>query len=156
MTAPLDQHGALALEDVLVVLVHAVVLEADDAGIFLPGILLLQHLGVAVERVAVMERTLEADLVHAEFHQGVLGRVLGGEADAHGDRDAAEAEALAVGHRLGQVLVEVGFGRVHGHVGDPDLLHRLHRLAARVLHHVADREVLEVVGLAGECGDFET
>ena len=32
MTAPFDQDGALAFEDVLVVLVYAVVLEAHDAG----------------------------------------------------------------------------------------------------------------------------
>ena len=37
MAAPLDQYRALALEDVLVVLVHAVVLEADDAGVGLLG-----------------------------------------------------------------------------------------------------------------------
>ena len=33
VAAPLDQHRALALEDLLVVLVHAVVAEADDAGV---------------------------------------------------------------------------------------------------------------------------
>ena len=78
MAAPLDQDRALAFEDVLVVLVHAVVLEADDAGVGLLGVTGLQHLAVTVERVAVEERALQPDLVHAEFHQRVLGRVLGG------------------------------------------------------------------------------
>src|SRR6185503_4834278 len=49
VTAPLDQHPALALEDVLVVLVHAVVPEADDAGVVLLGVGRLQHLAVAIE-----------------------------------------------------------------------------------------------------------
>src|SRR5580692_1483343 len=46
MAAPLDQHRALALEDMLVVLVHAVVPEAHDAGVGLLGVLFLQHLRV--------------------------------------------------------------------------------------------------------------
>src|SRR6185369_16353076 len=62
VTAPLDQHPALTLEDVLVVLVHAVVLEADDAGIGLLGVVGLQHLAVTVERVAVIDRPLQPDL----------------------------------------------------------------------------------------------
>src|SRR5664279_5580704 len=37
VAAALDQHPALALEDMLVVLVHAVMLEAHDAGVFLVG-----------------------------------------------------------------------------------------------------------------------
>src|SRR5262245_6314826 len=85
MAAALDQHRALALEDVLVVLVHAVVPEAHDAGVGLLGVSGLQHLAVAIERVAVIERALQPDLVHAELHQRVLGRVLGGEPDAHGN-----------------------------------------------------------------------
>src|SRR5690349_21541031 len=58
VAAPLDQHRALALEDVLVVLVHAVVLEAHDAGVGLLGGAGLQDLAVTVERVAVIERAL--------------------------------------------------------------------------------------------------
>src|SRR5215218_3276694 len=154
MAAPLDQHRALALEDVLVVLVHAVMLEAHDAGIGLLGVAGLQHLAVTVERVAMIEGALQPDLVHAEFHQRILGRVLGGESDAHRNGDATETQPLAVVGRLGQVLVEVRLGRVHGHVGDPDLLHRLDGLAAGVFQHVADLEILEVVGLAGQRGDL--
>src|SRR5688500_8836749 len=154
MAAPLDQNRALALEDVLVVLVHAVVLEAHDAGVGLLGIAGLQYLAVTIERVAVIERALQPDLVHAELHQRVLGRVLGGEPDAHRDGDAAEAQPLVIVRALGQVLVEVRFGRVHGHVGDPHLLYRLDGLAARMFQHVADMEVLEVVRLAGEGGDL--
>src|SRR5215218_3679320 len=82
VAAPLDQNRALAFEDVLVVLVHAVVLEAHDAGVGLLGVAGLQHLAVTIERVAVIERTLQPDLVHAEFHQRILGRVLRGKPDA--------------------------------------------------------------------------
>src|SRR5580704_4803993 len=85
VTAPLDQHRALALEDMLVVLVHAVVPEAHYAGVGLLGVLFLQHLRVAIERVAMMDRRLQPDLVQPELHQRVLGGVLGGEADAHRD-----------------------------------------------------------------------
>src|SRR5687767_9201860 len=91
MAAPLDQNRALAFEDVLVVLVHAVVLEAHDAGVGLLGVAGLQHLAVTIERVAVIERALQPDLIHAELHQRVLGGVFGGEPDAHRDGDAAEA-----------------------------------------------------------------
>src|SRR3954470_4421756 len=92
MAAPFDQHRALALEDVLVVLVHAVVLEAHDAGVGLLGIADPEHLAVTIQRVAVIERALQPDLVHAQFRQRILGRVLGSEPDAHRDRDAAEAQ----------------------------------------------------------------
>src|SRR3990170_2699325 len=102
------------------------------------GVAGLQHLAVTIERIAVIEGPLQPDLVHAEFHQRILGRVLGGEPDAHRDGDAAEAQPLAVVRALGQVLVEVRLGRVHGHVGDPDLLHRLDGLSARMLQHVTD------------------
>src|SRR5882757_3949221 len=154
VTAALDQHPALALEDMLVVLIHAVVLEAHDASVGLVGIGLLQHLGIAIERVAVVDRRLQADLVQPQLHQRVLGRVLGGEADAHRDGDAAEAQPLAPRARLHQVLVEVALGGVHGDVGDPHLLERLDGLAAGVLQHLADGEVLEVVVLSGEGRDF--
>src|SRR5712691_1422532 len=119
VAAPLDQHRALALEDLLVVLVHAVVAEAHDAGVGLLGVSLLQHLGVAVERVAVMDRRLQADLVEPELHQRVLGGVFGGQSDAHRDGDAAEAQALAPRARLHQVLVKAAPGGGHGDVGDP-------------------------------------
>src|SRR5882757_10148142 len=83
VTAALDQHPALTLEDMLVVLIHAVVLEAHDASVGLVGIGLLQHLGIAIERVAVVDRRLQADLVQPQLHKRVLGRVLGGKANAH-------------------------------------------------------------------------
>src|SRR5580704_6683158 len=154
VTAPLDQDQALALEDMLVVLVHAVVPEAHDAGVGLLGVVFLQHLGVAIERVAVMDRRLQPDLVQPELHQRVLGGVLGGEADAHRDGDAAEAQPLAPRARLHQVLVEVALGGIHGDVGDPHLLERLDGLAAGVLQHLADLEVFEVVMLSGEGRDL--
>src|SRR6185437_16864101 len=75
VTAPLDQHPALALEDVLVALVHAVVLEAHDAGILAIRIARLHDLAEAVQRVAVIERALQPDLVHAELGERVLGGV---------------------------------------------------------------------------------
>src|SRR4051812_20574273 len=56
VTAALDQDPALALEDVLVVLVHAVVPEAHDAGVGLRRVANLQHLAVTIERVAVIKR----------------------------------------------------------------------------------------------------
>src|SRR5262249_18804445 len=68
VAAALQQHRALAFEDLLVVLVHAVVAEAHDAGIGPLAVALFQHLGVAVERVAVMHRRLQPDLVEAELH----------------------------------------------------------------------------------------
>src|SRR5436190_8780781 len=154
VTAPLDQHPALALEDVLVVLVHAVMLEAHHAGIRPVRIAGLQHLAVTIERVAVIERAHEPDLVHAELGQRVLGGVLGSKPDAHRDGDAAEAQPLAVVGALGQVLVEVRLGGVHGDVGDPDLLERLDGLAAGMTQHVAGLEVLEVVGCPGQRGDL--
>src|SRR6476646_7646457 len=105
MTAPLDQDPALALEDVLVVLVHAVMLEAHDAGVGLRRVANLQHLAVTIERIAVIKRALQPDLVHAKFGECVLGGVLGGEPNAHRDGDAAETQPLAVVRALGQVLV---------------------------------------------------
>src|SRR5262245_6308324 len=154
VAAALDQDGALAFEDLFVVLVHAVVAEAHDAGIGTVGIVLVQHLGIAIERVAVMHGGLQPDLVEAQLHQGVLGGVLGGQADAHRDGDAAEAQPLTPRARLHEVLVEVALGGVHGDVGDPDLLERFDRLAAGMAQDLADLEVLEVVVPAGEGGDL--
>src|SRR5579883_3678106 len=120
VTAPLDQHPALALEDVLVALVHAVVLEPHDARVLAVRIPRLHDLAEAVQRVAVIKRAFQPDLVHAQFGQRILGGVLGRQSDAHRDGDAAEAQPLAVVAVLGPVLVEVRLGGVHGHVGDPD------------------------------------
>src|SRR6478735_165978 len=77
VAAALDQDPAFAFEDVLVILVHAVVLEAHDAGVGLLGIADTEHLAVTVQRIAVIERALQPDLVHPELRQRVLGSVLG-------------------------------------------------------------------------------
>src|SRR5215813_12457902 len=154
VAAALDQDGALTIEDLLVVLVHAIVAEAHDAGVRAVGIARFQHLGVAIERVAVMHRCLESDLVQTQLHQCILRGVLGGKADAHRDGDATEAEPLAPRARLHEMLVEMALGGVHGDVGDPHLLERLDGLAAGVAQDLADGEVLEVAVPAGKRGDL--
>ena len=131
--------------------------EGDDAGVLALAVLHGQDLAVGIERVAVEDRLLQADLVHAQLGQGVLGRVLGRQADHQGDADAAEGDpaiedAAVLAH---DVLVEVPFGRVHHQVGDLDVVDRLHRLAAGMAEHRAGPEVLEIVVVAGQFGGLQ-
>ena len=151
----LDEHDALAFEHESIVVRDAPVLEPHDTGVVAVGRRVgRQHLGVGVRGVAEVHRRLEPQAGAAQLGEGVLGRVLAGEAEHERPGDEPEHQT-AVAHRAAghRVLVPVALGRVHDLLGDEVVLDVADGGAASVAQAAPDREVLEEVVGTGESRD---
>src|SRR5699024_10904089 len=104
-----------------------------------------EHGGLAVERVAVVQRVGEGDLPEAEVrHQGALGDLRDRGADHGGQGEHRVHQALPELGRLAPGRVEVQGLRVHGHGGELDVVRLAEGAAGAVLVGGAD---LQLVGV---------
>ena len=81
MRTTLHQHRSFTLKHDVSILLGPIVLEEHHACIVAFGVTNLQHFGKGGERIAVEHRALQPDFVHAQFSDGVLGRILRRQSD---------------------------------------------------------------------------
>src|SRR5690349_9392966 len=138
---------AAAFGDQLVVLVVGAVVEFDDAGARPRFRLALgDHLGGAMDGVALEQRMGKLHVGHAEIGDGGTDRHVGHlDADHQPEREQRVHQRLApLGLLLAEVPVDVQRLRVERHVGEQHVVHLRHRAGKAVLGELADYEILEI------------
>src|SRR5699024_776356 len=144
--AVVHEGGACGADHHVAVLVAPDVAEGDDrlAGTGGGGAD-AEHGGLAVERVAVVQRVGEGDLPEAEVrHQGALGDLRDGGADHGGQGEHRVHQALPELGGLAPGGIEVQGLRVHRHGGELDVVRLAEGAAGAVLVGGAD---LQLVGV---------
>src|SRR5699024_9124303 len=141
--AAVHEGGACGADHHVAVLVAPDVAEGDDR---LPGpgggAADAEHGGLAVERVAVVQRVGEGDLPEAEVrHQGALGDLRDGGADHGGQGEHRVHQALPELGGLAPGRVEVQGLRVHRHGGELDVVRLAEGAAGAVLVGGADLQL---------------
>src|ERR1700730_17699829 len=108
----------------------------------------LEYFGESVERIAFQDCARQAQLVHADLHQGMLARVLHGESEHEGDGRASEHNPAALGFARHAVVVEMVVCRVHHQICENRVVELTDGLSPRVTEQVTNKEILKVVVMA--------
>src|ERR1700730_1675247 len=150
MTPPFDQRPPVHLRNDLIALIDAIMSELDQPGILAFSVRLGQHLGIRVEGVAMNDGLRKTDVIESQLLQCILDAILRSETENHGAVDAAIRQGRAPGRGLHFMLVEVSLGGIHHEVGDEHVLEQCDGFAAAMLVDSPDREILEIVVMAGQ------
>src|SRR6185437_2220732 len=146
-----DEHVAVALGDELAVLLEALMMEFDDAGVRARLRFALGDDGrLATHGVAFEQRVGEAHVRHAEIGNGRSdGHVGDLDADHQAEREQRVHQRLAeLGLGLAEMAIDVQRLRVERHVGEQHVVHLRHRARVAVLVELADLHVLEIEAAA--------
>src|SRR5215813_1560880 len=143
MVALGHQDGAPEGEHALSALVNRPRLHLHDAPIALTRLTLVEDAGLGIEGIAVEGRMVVSDLLDLEVGDGAPRDIGHREADADGEDERAEDDALSMlGERLRVVGVAVQRVLVHGEQSEPGVVGLGDGAPGPVLDDLAHRELL--------------